>query len=638
MNPGMNPGPNSGTNPESRPTKVKLSGAVMAHPKRLAEARQLAEADPLGRILVTTDPDPAGRPTALRTAPVSWGCVAPDATHHLVLQDDVELAEGFYEHAEQVAAAVPGEAVAFYAGWEARNGAVARLAALTGAPWAYTLQEHVPCQALMLPAELARGYAEFQAGDDEGWPYDVVMQRYLNARGVPVRFCTPSTVQHAELPSLAGNASHGHRQATLYTGRSDIPDAPDTDGCPRFPVVPFYQYGDARCAVRRGSDWEFVQTERYLRRTGLLERCFDAYAAAQHGTLPALPQLPERVGRAVWLTGFAIGAVTADRPEPDPAVATAVMDTLGPGGLCEEHNADELIQLAHPIRDLALVALAAGRAAGPVAGYPAEPPSGPRVAVTGGDPRFRAQLAGLLADHGHRTDPPADADLDGVRSVVHLGSPAAGPDALEAVLAAAEKAGADRLVYAGSAAVYRGSGAGAVPESALTGPPADPVALAWWREEERCRQWGEQSGIAVQVLRLADPIGPHAPDSTPVRWVDLVWTRHPLTLRPQGVHQVLDYRDLAGAIAAVLAAPEAPAVLNVASAAYSEDELAELVAQVARRTTWERAEEPATERWTMATGLITDELGWRPSASVFEGMRTLAQWYACDIHGDYVAP
>ncbi|MEU2763261.1 hypothetical protein ABZ691_32400 [Streptomyces sp. NPDC006854] len=35
-----------------------------------------------------------------------------------------------------------------YGGWEARKGAVARLAALSGATWAYTLQEHVPCQAL----------------------------------------------------------------------------------------------------------------------------------------------------------------------------------------------------------------------------------------------------------------------------------------------------------------------------------------------------------------------------------------------------------------------------------------------------------------------------------------------------------
>ncbi|MGW7368372.1 hypothetical protein ACWGI8_34375 [Streptomyces sp. NPDC054841] len=316
---------------------VKLSGAVMSHPKRAAEAQLLADADAQGRMRVVMDPEPEGRPTALRVAPLSWSCVAPDATHHLVLQDDVVLAAGFYEHAERVAAQVPHEAVAFYAGWEARNGAVARLAALTGTQWAYTLQEHVPCQALMLPAAVAREYARFQEEHGEGWPYDVVVQRYLNTRGIPVRFCTPSTVQHDDLPSLAGNSYHGFRQATLFSQTAGDPAA---DDCPRFPVVPFYQYGEARCALRHDNEWEYLETERYLRRVGLLEQCLKAFAAEE----PSI--LAERVRRAVWVTGFAIGAVTADAPEPDPAVAAAVMETLGSGGLCEEFTAEELVAMA----------------------------------------------------------------------------------------------------------------------------------------------------------------------------------------------------------------------------------------------------------------------------------------------------
>ncbi|MGR8007559.1 NAD-dependent epimerase/dehydratase family protein [Streptomyces hypolithicus] len=600
----------------------------MTHPKRLEEAQLLADADVRSRVQVVVDPEPEGRPTALRVAPLSWDCVEPDVTHHLVLQDDVLLAEGFYEHAERAAAAVPHEAISFYAGWEARNGAVARLAALTGAQWAYTLQEHVPCQALMLPAEVARGYARFQEEHGEGWPYDVVMQRYLNALGIPVRFCTPSTVQHDDLPSLAGNSYHGFRQATLFTeGAVESPY-----DCPRFPVVPFYQYGDARCAVQDGAEWEYMETARYLRRVGLLDRCRTAFDAAE-----PFP-LAERVSLAVWETGFAIGAVTADEPEPEPSVAAAVMETLGSGGLCEEFTADELLGMAPQVRDLALAALEEGRKAGRLGVRPTDPAPGARVTVTGGESGFGRQLARLLGDLGRHADHlpglPEASQLDGVSHVVHLGSPADGGQLLDDVLTAAEKAGVERLVYAGSAAVYRGSGEQAVTEQALAQPPSDPVALEWWREEERCRQWGERSGITVQVLRLADPVGPHAPDGTPVQWVHLAWTRRPLSLNPQGMHQVLDYRDMADAIGTVLAAPPAKAVFNVASATYTEEELAGLLSDASRRTPWEQSEHEA-ERWTMVTELIESELRWRGSAPVCEGMRALAQWYACDIHGDY---
>ncbi|QES49965.1 hypothetical protein DEJ50_21195 [Streptomyces venezuelae] len=602
----------------------------MAHPKRMEEARRLAEADPQGRILVTTDPDPDGRPTALRTALVSWGCVAPDATHHLVLQDDVVLAEGFYEHVERAAAAAPaGEAISFYGGWEARNGAVARLAALTGAGWAYTLQEHVPCQALLLPAELAREYGEFQERHGGGWPYDVVVQRFLNERGVPVRFCTPSTVQHDALPSLAGNSYHGFRQATWFEGTA--PEDAGAGDCPRFAVVPFYQYGDARCAVRDADtgSWEYLETERWLRRTGTLDGCLAGYGAP--GTGPARQQLGERVARAVWLTGYALGVVLAGAgaPEPDRRTAAAVMETLGPGGLCEEHTAEELLAMAPVIRDLALAAMDEGRRADAsgLAGGTRSAGGGssvPSVLVTGGDGGFGRQLAGTLGDLGLRA-----------RAAVHLGS---GDGAgLAAALDAARTAGAERFVYLGSAAVYRGSAPGELAEEAV-GPdaPQDDVARGWWEEERRCREWGETAGIPVQVLRIADPVGPHAPASTAcVRWVDLAWTRRPLLLDPQGVHQILDHRDLADAIRAVLAAPPARPVLNVASARHGEVELAGLLADVSRRTPWEWSQVPLSPRWSMATGLIERELGWRPTAPVMEAMRALAQWYACDIHGDY---
>ncbi|TXC97067.1 NAD-dependent epimerase/dehydratase family protein [Streptomyces sp. ISID311] len=625
-----NPSPSNPATSTAKLTNgpVKLSGAVMAHPRRAEAARLLAGRDAQGRVAVVLDPEPEGPPTALRTANPAWSCVAEDATHHLVLQDDVVLAEGFFAHAERVAAAVPHEAVAFYAGWEGRNGAVVRLAALTGAEWAYALQEHVPCLALMLPAQIARGYARFAAEHGAGWPYDVVMQRYLNVCGVPVRVSVPSTVDHTEVPSIAGNSTHGWRRAALYT--SEAP-APTTYDCADFPVVPFYQYGEARCAVRYGTEREYIETERYLQRIGLLEHSHTAFAAAGPSSLS------EQVARAVWMTGFALGAAVAGltTEAPDPSVARAVMESLGPGGLCEDFTADELNELVPPVRDLALAALEEGRRAGrkPATDLPAA-----RVAVTGGEGGFGPQLARLLGDvgqpAGHFPHPVTGKDLDGVAHLVHLGSPAADPGRLADVLAAAEEAGVERLVYAGSAAVYRGSGEQTVTEGSLTGPPHDPVALAWWREEEQCRQWGERSGIPVQVLRLAQPVGPHAPtDTTPAQWIHRVWTRKPLHLCPQRQHQVVDYRDMAGAIAAVLAARPQHPVFHVASGAYEEEELAELISVVARRTPWERLSDPGVPQPVMATDLIGTALHWQGSASLFDGMRALAQWLACDTHG-----
>ncbi|MFC7219422.1 NAD-dependent epimerase/dehydratase family protein [Streptomyces polyrhachis] len=609
---------------------MKLSGAVMTHPRRLKEAQLLADADVQGRIKVVADPEPEGRPTALRVAPLSWECVDPDATHHLVLQDDVQLAEGFFDYVEQVAAVAGDEAVAFYAGWETRNGGVARLAALTGSTWAYALQEHVPCYALLLPAELARGYAAFQAQDEPGWPYDVVMQRYLNARSIPVRFCTPSVVQHMDMPSLAGNAYHGLRQATLFTER--VAESPRDDSV-QFPVVPFYQYGLARCAVRGGTGWEYVETERYLNRKGLLKHCLNELAAVP------TPALSEQVRRAVWVTAYTIGVVTADAPAADPETAAAAMQTLGPGGLCEDYPADELLALAYPIRDLALGALEVGRKVGCSGGLPAgiSVAEGPGVLVTGGEGRFGEQLARMLGDlkyqAHHVSKPLAVQDLHDIKYVVHLGNPTTA-GLLDEVLYAAERAGVQRLVYAGSAVVYQGSAEGPVTEAVLTGPPFAPDALAWWQEEQRCREWSERSGIAVQVLRLAEPVGPHtARDTAAARWVHQAWTRRPLSLAPERVHQVLDYRDLADALGAVLAASPSQPVFNVASATYTEEELADVVAEASRRTPWETCTTELIEQWSMATGLISAELGWTASASVFEGMRDLAQWYACDVHG-----
>lgn len=334
----------------------------MTHPRRIAAAEEVAAKDSQGRVRVVVDPDPTGPPTALRTANPSWNCVGDAATHHIVFQDDVLLAEEFFAYVEKTAAAVPGEAVAFYEGWEGRNSGVVRLGALTGEHWAYAIDEHVPSLALMLPADAARGYARFAAEHGDGWPYDVVIQRYLKTLDIPVRLAVPCTVDHDDVPSLAGNSKHGWRRATLFS--SEVVDV-TTYTCASFSVVPFYQYGESKCAVRGDARWEYLDTDRYLRRIGLAERCDGDFADA--GTVGAKGEagLPAVVRRQVWLTAFATGAVVAGLTErdPDPETAGAVMDSLGPGGLCEEYTGAELLPMIPLIRELALAAFESGRAA-----------------------------------------------------------------------------------------------------------------------------------------------------------------------------------------------------------------------------------------------------------------------------------
>ncbi|WP_179199663.1 hypothetical protein [Streptomyces sp. NRRL B-24572] len=108
-------------------TTTHLSSAVMTHPVRLAQAKELVAR--LGVDHLVVDPDPDGPPSALRTALVAWAAADPGAGHHLVVQDDVDAPAEFLETVARAAARFPDEALVYYTNRHARNGA----AALAGA-------------------------------------------------------------------------------------------------------------------------------------------------------------------------------------------------------------------------------------------------------------------------------------------------------------------------------------------------------------------------------------------------------------------------------------------------------------------------------------------------------------------------
>ena len=629
----------------------QLSGAVMAHPRRRAEARQLVGLDPQGRCRVVLDPDPDGPPTALRTAAAAWAAVAPDATHHLVLQDDVLLAEGFFEHARAAARAAPTDAIAFYANWNSRNGAAVRTAALSGADWVWALDEYTPCVALMLPAAIAAGYAAFAAADDAGWPYDVLMFRYLRSTGTRTRITVPNTVEHSGIPSIAGNVAHGLRRSALFApvALGSVPAV-----CADLPVVPFLKHGSAQCAVRTAAGWDYLEAERHLRRAGVpLESAREGFER-----FPGRDGLPAQAAWNTWLTAFALGTTARGVDPASAPLSDAALRTLGPGAVCDELSPAEIEALHGPLHALARAAVAVGRATvsgrdgrdgrdgaarrtdGGIGGF---------TAVTGLAGPFADSLSRLLGDLGHVVrqlpGPVAAGDLAGCRRLVHLSdqfAPDSGglPASVRQVLDVAAEADVHRLVYAGTATVH-GDGP-VVDERFLPEPEPDAPGLRQWREEEAFRRWSAETGRPATVLRFAEPVGPHAPTGTvTARWIRLAWTRKELPLYPDRRHQVVDLRDMASAIDAALAGDHRSPVVHIASAVHDEAAWAALVSAVTRRTAHTVA--AATDAAGMgaagtggarvqvlATGLAEARLGWKPTAPLTEGLRAQAQWLAYD--------
>ncbi|MFF8608910.1 NAD(P)-dependent oxidoreductase [Streptomyces sp. NPDC015346] len=614
-------------------TMPRLGGAVMAHPRRRREAEAIAALAPGGFLRVVLDPDPTGPPTAVRTAALAWSAVAPGATHHLVLEDDVRLDPGFFAHVRRAARAFPDAAVAFYTNWNSRNGAAVRMAALAGADWAEGLDEYTPCLALMLPAPVARGYRAYADTTGAGWPYDVLMHRYLASAGVPLYLSVPNPVEHSDIPSVAGNAAHGPRRSACFAAPAatvGVSAAVSANGerVARFDVVPFYKHGVPHCAVRRENSWEYVETERQLRRWGLAE-------SAYRPRLPAGEPLTADA-RDVWLTGFAMGYALHDAPSVTglsrPHLALRALESLWPGGRCDELTAERITEDGPRMLRLASAAVDAGRSCARRPRRPAPPRRTPLTLLAATPTPFTVAVAGYLEDLGHRVEVrPGRTALPHVADathVVHLTVDPGTPDdpaLFVELLAAAEKSGVRHVVLAGTAELRAGA-------SAVRGARSSTAP-------------------DLHVLRIAQPVGPHAPaDSLVARWIRRAWRSQPLTLRPGRVHRLTDIRDIAAAIDEVLRLRPRPPVLDIASATYGESELADLVCAVTRQVPRtvrsvrdvrevRDARDVRTVRadaaTTPATSAPTTPLAQRApsrkeSISVEDGMRAFAQYLAYD--------
>jgi hypothetical protein len=323
----------------------------MTHPARLPAARRLAAQNVEMNLQVACDPAPELGPGTLRTARAAWRLVAPGATHHMVIQDDVILPRNFFEHVAASLERHPDRALAFFAEWGSCTATAIRVAALRGASWAEVVDWYVPTQALALPADVANGVDGYAAAQPADTPDDHVLLDHLRRCGVPVYASVPNLLQHADAPSLVGNQeAMGLRRATCYTpelAAAGVPDGPVLSGLTH---VPHFRWWDrwSECVTRANPedtawDWEDTRTTRsWLESAGvpasLLRVPLDEVPDGPAGA----GSLRERAGDAVledlWLTAFAVGLIAGDGHDVTEEAMTRetaarAVDSLAPGAL-----------------------------------------------------------------------------------------------------------------------------------------------------------------------------------------------------------------------------------------------------------------------------------------------------------------
>nr|WP_026119583.1 hypothetical protein [Nocardiopsis ganjiahuensis] len=312
-----------------RSQSIRVSASVMCHPARADAAGRVAESTGLPLTGLALDPEPDGPPTALRSARVAFGAAARhETTHHLVLQDDARLAEGFAGTVERYLAAHPEAAVSFFVEWGSRTATLARWAVFTGAGAVPVVNPYVPTVALALPSELSAALGRFLAEEAvEGEPDDREVLRFVRRTGTPALVAVPNPVEHEELPSLVGNSGHGARRSVCFA--PEPPPGTDTSVLEPPRPLPHLNWTTGAASL--------IDLDRDVPEAHLpLAEALATWGAEEAGLAAALTarteggSLGDLVPRphlaSVWHTAVANGAVLESRW---PGVVGGLRDRLG---------------------------------------------------------------------------------------------------------------------------------------------------------------------------------------------------------------------------------------------------------------------------------------------------------------------
>lgn len=324
---------------------VRVSCAVMTHPRRAGAARALARALPELAPTVVMDPTPEGPPSTLRTSLAAWSAMPGWATHHLVLQDDAEPRPGLIAALSALVAAHPERPLSLFCEWGSASATMVRWAALGGHGLAECVDQYVPTVGFLLPATAARELVDTvdpRGREDE--PDDEALARFLERTGRTALVTVPNLVEHDGDLSLVGNGHRmGVRRSVLLRVAAD--PAPDTRILRAPALVPFVSWRRARASA---ACWD-TERRRHSGHRGHLRAALSDRGPSHTDLVRELGawldtepgrRLEGKLGfglaHEVWLAAAAM-AVWAPLPErilAEPADrARGALATLAPGGL-----------------------------------------------------------------------------------------------------------------------------------------------------------------------------------------------------------------------------------------------------------------------------------------------------------------
>ncbi|MFD3587368.1 hypothetical protein [Streptomyces sp. NPDC058683] len=292
----------------------------MTHRLRLEMAERLRAGHPGLDIRIVCDTGPQGERGSLRSAQLAWAAAGPDATHHLVLQDDVRLTRHFLTAAQSLVAHRPDGVTSLFVEWGAWTASVVRIAALTGAGWAEVVDNYVPTQAVVMPVKTARDVSDYfkeaLRGDE---PDDVALRTYLGRNGLVPHVSVPNLVEHRDVSSLTGNHHHGMRCAACWaatTPLSGVDLRRSVTGIDSVPVMAWWGKPGAYFRVRDAQEpegWRKVPALQVLAGLGLAAD--DVGRLGRHALRDAdraRQLLGDFLLFELWLAAFSLGIRTAD--------------------------------------------------------------------------------------------------------------------------------------------------------------------------------------------------------------------------------------------------------------------------------------------------------------------------------------
>lgn len=192
---------------------MKISVAIQTHPLRGEMASELAAR--LDGAELAVDPDPDGIRNPWRTYRHALEGTPADATHRVIVQDDIVPCDGFLDVLPAAVASRPDRLLSFFVGGHPVEHARRVYAACDGGrPWAELDNlRWCPVLALAWPIEMIAPFLAWV--DERNFPAafradDEIVGRWLRAtKQIPLA-SVPSLVDHPDVvPSLIGRRALG---------------------------------------------------------------------------------------------------------------------------------------------------------------------------------------------------------------------------------------------------------------------------------------------------------------------------------------------------------------------------------------------------------------------------------------------